>query len=76
MAFDRREKAVDVDLAPAFGEGDVLFGTEVLLAEEDHPELAEGASDLGKSRIALRLAQIDASGDGTEAAARRGRGDV
>ena len=60
MAVDRAEEAVDVDLAELLGEGHVLLGRQLLVAEEDHPVVDERLADLGDDAAAHRAAEIHA----------------
>ncbi len=66
IAGDRAEETVHVDRRPALGEGDVLFGSEALAAEEDDAEVCERLLDLGELRIARWLGQVDAMDLGAE----------
>ena len=69
VALHRVEEAVDVDRAEALGEGDVVFGFELLAAKEDDPVFAEGAFD-GAERVVVDLAQVDSVNLGAHSGAR------
>ena len=66
IAVDRFEEAVDVDRAPALGEGDVLLGRDVLVAEEDDAIAVEGVAHFDKLFVAQAPSEIDTVDLGTQ----------
>ena len=66
IALDRREEAVDVDGAPALGEGDVLLGRKLLVAEEDDAVRVIGAANLGELLVVRPRRQVGASDLGAQ----------
>src|SRR5690606_28845138 len=55
----RGKELVDVDLAPAPGERDVLFRRQLLITKEDHAIIAIGGADRLHVAVA-RIPEIDA----------------
>ena len=68
------EELVVDDVAPATGEGGVLFEGEVLVAEEQQLPFEEGPVELLEGLVVQRLAQIGAAHLGTDGRARPGAG--
>ena len=51
VALLRGDERVLLELAEAPREREVVLRADVLIAEEDHLELVEGAPDLGEGRV-------------------------
>ena len=62
---------VDEDLAEAAGEGLVLLGVDLLVAEEDHAVLVERLADFGDDAVVEILGDIDAADLGAACAGDR-----
>ena len=61
------DKGVVVDLAEPLGEGDLLLGRELLVAEEDDEMIEPGVIDLGE-RFIVDVCEIDAADQGAAGA--------
>src|SRR3984893_7265800 len=62
---------VELDLAKTAGEGDVLRGRDVLIAEEDHAVVIVGPLDRGERLVVDGSGQIDTADLGGERGASR-----
>src|ERR1700745_4222132 len=62
---------VELDLAKTVGEGDLLRGRDVLIAEEDHAVVIVGPLDRGERLVVDGFGQIDTADLGAERGASR-----
>src|SRR5258708_6598502 len=58
VAGCRGKEPIDVDVAKATGEGDMLLRGQMLIAEKDDTVFAKYTADLGQFEIARRRCQI------------------
>ena len=59
IIIGRLEEAIDVDIAPAFGKGDVLLRSELLVAQKNHAIVDEGLAQFRELLIADASSNID-----------------
>ena len=70
MAVDLAEEAVDIDLAKTLGHGDVVFRRQILVAEKQHPVIAQRLAEIGDHAILQIARQINAVNIGADTVAR------
>jgi hypothetical protein len=57
---------IDFDLTETLGEGHLMIGANVLIAEKDHAMFIECGADIAIGAVVERLGEIDAADDGAD----------